>query len=191
MKDKPGGSVDVCILESDSDHVGMWYGWQPADIVAEPRGDIKLYTYIQLTSDQAEQAKAEIERHPQRPYQIFQSLFSSALLPAVRTENLRDAFEQEGLRELQDLSKRFPNTDLRHINSILGISLAEEGEVLEPAIAFKRLLDRKEDLALIALSATRLSRFSPQQSLLLGDIRGVSELAVENVKPCIKLLQVV
>lgn len=169
----------------------MWYGWQPADIVAEPRGDIKLYTYIQLTSDQAEQAKAEIERHPQRPYQIFQSLFSSALLPAVRTENLRDAFEQEGLRELQDLSKRFPNTDLRHINSILGISLAEEGEVLEPAIAFKRLLDRKEDLALIALSATRLSRFSPQQSLLLGDIRGVSELAVENVKPCIKLLQVV
>ncbi|MEK9143399.1 MAG: hypothetical protein AAB481_02110 [Patescibacteria group bacterium] len=190
LANKPEGSVDVCMLEQNGSQTGMWYGWQPAHIVAQARGDIKLFTYIQLTQNQAEQIKQEITKHPQRPHQILQSIFPNAFLPAVESENLRRVFDQYGQAELDRLSHKFPNKDLRHINSELGINLTKEGEVLEPSEAFARLQPFRDVLVMTALGATKLARVAPQQSLWFGDVCDVSALTTESVRPRLELLRV-
>lgn len=190
LANKPEGSVDVCVLESNEGQAGIWYGWQPAHVVAQARGDIKLFHYFQLTHDQTEQIKQEITKHPQRPYQLLQALFPNAFLPAVETNDLNRAFDQCGYALLDNLSHKFPRKNLLHINSDLGLDLAKDNEILTPSEAFARLHFHKEDLVMTALNATKLSRVAPQQHLWFGDVRDESALTIGSIKPHLELLRV-
>lgn len=189
LLNKPDGSVDVCVLESKNGQEGMWYGWKPADIVTEARGDIKLFNYFQLSNTQAEMIKEEVIKRPQRPQQLLQSVFPNAFIPTVDSEGLRHIFDNYVEKELERVSHTFPYKDLSHINSLLGISLAKDGEVLSPSAAFERLRPLKDNLIMTAIAATRLSRYAPQQSLWFGDLREISDFTKENVESNLQLLK--
>ena len=166
------GEADLCAFENLGDgKVGILYSFRPSNESSMQRGDWKLTVRITVSQENANKLLKDFEEHPKHPYELFQTLFPSAFTPSVTVDELRSAWESQGVNAI---SSSYTESYLAEQSEFKDI--VTPGEKRNPNELYEQLKPYEDTMIQGALNATKLSRFAPQKQLVLVDTRGIDKL---------------